>query len=108
MPLTAPVDYSRVYIVLSIGLSLGLVCFCLTRYSLPVAGDYQHRFPFGGCYRDGNKLATYLPPRASTQSNRWGLGYFEAATLIIIIVCTLIMIGNGNPRVCSRCGRSQC
>lgn len=108
MPLTAPADYSRVYIVLSIGLSLGLISYCLTRYSLPVAGDFQHRFPFGGCYRDGNKLATYLPYQSASQPYQLKLGQFEVISLIVIIVTTLIILGNGSPRVCSRCGRPQC
>nr|QIJ97068.1 Triple gene block protein 2 [Papaya mild mottle associated virus] len=108
MALTAPADYSRVYIVISIGLSLGLICFCLTRYPLPIAGDYQHRFPFGGCYRDGNKLATYLPHQSVSQPYHLKFGQFEVIILIVVIVSTLIFFGNGNPRICSRCGRPQC
>ncbi|AEP83728.1 triple gene block protein 2 [Cucumber vein-clearing virus] len=107
MPLTPPKDNSAAFSILAAGIAVGLVSYCLTRYSLPIAGDHQHRFPFGGCYQDGNKKAAYFPHRSHSQNGFLSFGKLEAFITAIAILATLLIISRQNAHQCQFCGRSH-
>nr|QIJ97080.1 Triple gene block protein 2 [papaya mottle-associated virus] len=107
MPLTAPIDHTRTYISVVIGCCLAALTHFATRHTDPVAGDSQHRFPFGGCYKDGNKAATYFPKRDFLPSSRLIFGRIEIFGIITVLVLLILLSNKRGTNRCERCHASH-
>lgn len=103
MPLSAPPDLTNLYIAISVGVSLALITHFITRHTDPVAGDFQHRFPFGGCYKDGNKAATYFPRRELPLQFGAQLGKIEVVTVILTLGALIAFLSRRNVQRCESC-----
>lgn len=103
MPLSAPPDLTNLYIAISVGISLALITHSITRHTDPVAGDYQHRFPFGGCYRDGNKAATYFPRRELSSQFAFQFGKIEVIAAILTLGAIIAFLSRKNVQRCGSC-----
>nr|QYF50198.1 MAG: triple gene block protein 2 [Xinjiang betaflexivirus 2] len=108
MPLSPPIDYSRVFIVVAVGLSIGLALYTLTRSTLPHVGDNIHSLPHGGRYRDGTKSIDYCSPQRNfPSSNLFRGGSLIGPSLIIaVVVCAILVserFGHRTP-ACVNCG----
>lgn len=106
MPLSPPIDYSRVFIAIVIGSTIGLALFALTRSTLPHVGDNLHSLPHGGRYRDGTKSIDYCGPRKSfPSSSLFGSSSGSLPALaVILLVAVIIAISSlkqNKTRVCN-------
>lgn len=106
MPLSPPPDHTKSFLALAVGLGLSFVVLAVNRYIYPVAGDSQHRFPFGGCYRDGTKAAIYHKPSLPT-TNHFGLGKLEIFLGILSLSLLIIYLSSRRNPSCHVCGRSH-
>nr|AGS13108.1 TGB2 [Cowpea mild mottle virus] len=104
MPLIPPPDHSKSYFAAAIGISISLIILALNRYVYPVGGDGQHRFPFGGCYRDGTKAAIYNRP-SLPRSSGTSFSKLEIFFGILILSLLIIFLSSRKARVCHVCGR---
>nr|QAU20931.1 triple gene block 2 [Cowpea mild mottle virus] len=104
MPLVPPPDHSKSYFAAAVGISISLIILALNRYVYPVGGDSQHRFPFGGCYRDGTKAAIYNRP-SLPRSSGTSLSKLEILFGILILSLLIIFLSSRKARVCHVCGR---
>ncbi|QYF50261.1 MAG: TGB2 protein [Hainan betaflexivirus] len=86
MPLQPPANYQNSALAVSIGFGVAVAIYTLTRYTLPVAGDLQHNFPFGGCYRDGTKKAFYFGPNKQTT-------FDQVPSRIVAFITVLVLSG---------------
>nr|QTG11141.1 triple gene block 2 [Cowpea mild mottle virus] len=104
MPLTPPPNHSNSYLAAAIGISISLIILAVNRYVYPVGGDSQHRFPFGGCYRDGTKAAIYNRPSlpGSTGTN---FSKLEILCGILILSSLIVYLSSRKARVCYVCNR---
>nr|QBA83596.1 triple gene block protein 2 [Cowpea mild mottle virus] len=104
MPLTPPPNHSNSYLAAAIGVGISLIVLAFNRYVYPVGGDSQHKFPFGGCYRDGTKAAIYnrpsLPRSAGTSFNK-----LEIFLGILTLSFLIIYLSSRKSRVCYVCNR---
>ncbi|QYF50267.1 MAG: triple gene block protein 2 [Beijing sediment betaflexivirus] len=109
MPLTAPPDNTKSYLVLAAGVSLGITLFFLTRSTLPSVGDNIHALPHGGAYRDGTKQIIYGgPARTFPSSNvlkpsNSGFAFILALCIIVL----LHLLGSGRKLTCMKCGAAH-
>lgn len=106
MPLSPPIDYSRVFIAITVGVTIGLALFALTRSTLPHVGDNLHNLPHGGRYRDGTKSIDYCGPRKSyPASSLLGLSKNSYPALIVVGLVGVIIALNSlrcdSPRGCN-------
>nr|QZA75356.1 triple gene block protein 2 [Cowpea mild mottle virus]UZP17169.1 triple gene block 2 [Cowpea mild mottle virus] len=106
MPLSPPPDHTKSFLALAVGIGLSLVVWALNRYTYPVAGDSQHRFPFGGCYRDGTKSAIYHRPSIPTSSG-FGFGKLEAFLSSLLLGLLILCLSSRKNLNCHVCGRSH-
>uniref|UniRef100_A0AAU7LL58 Movement protein TGB2 n=1 Tax=Okra mild mottle virus TaxID=3161050 RepID=A0AAU7LL58_9VIRU len=106
MSLSPPPDHTKSFLALAVGVGCSLILLAINRYIYPVAGDSQHRFPFGGCYRDGTKSAIYhRPSLPSTQGlNVSRLEVFLGVLLLSVII--LILSSRKGSR-CHVCGQNH-
>lgn len=103
MPLSAPPDLTNLYIAISVGVSLASITHFITRHTDPVAGDFQHRFPFGGCYKDGNKAATYFPRQESHSQFEFQPGKIGLVAATLALITIIILMSKKNVRRCESC-----
>nr|QYA72505.1 triple gene block protein 2 [Cowpea mild mottle virus] len=104
MPLVPPPDHSKSYFAAAVGISISLIILALNRHVYPVGGDSQHRFPFGGCYRDGTKAAIYNRP-SLPRSPGASFSKLEVLLGVLILSLFIIFLSSRKARVCHVCGR---
>ncbi|QNJ34489.1 triple gene block protein 2 [Aconite virus A] len=105
MPLSPPIDYSRVFIAIVIGTTIGLALFALTRSTLPHVGDNLHSLPHGGRYRDGTKSIDYCGPRKTFPSSSL-FGYSGSnlpALAVFLLVAVIIAISSRQQTTTRAC-----
>lgn len=104
MPLTPPPDYSKVFLVACVGVSIALIVGAYSRSTLPGVGDNLHSLPHGGVYKDGTKHIYYGSPKKlnSLEGQRDLVG--QPWAIVILLVGTIIALSwIGAP--CRNCGR---
>lgn len=106
MPLSAPPDLSKVYIVVALSACLVGSILALNRFIYPVAGDSQHRLPFGGCYRDGTKAVIYNKPTLPRSSSS-PFGKFEIFTAVVGLILLVVFLTSRKNRSCYICGHEH-
>ena len=106
MSLSPPPDHSKSLLVVAACFGCSLIAFAANRYIYPVAGDTQHRFPFGGCYRDGTKSAIYYKPNLPI-SGRFSLGKLEVLLIVLLLIASIVGLSSRRSRRCHVCGRDH-
>ncbi|QLI58027.1 triple gene block protein 2 [Rubus virus 1] len=113
MSLTAPPDYSKLLLPVSIGIAIGVVFYTLTRSNLPHVGDNIHSLPHGGRYVDGTKRIDYCSPREKfPSSNLFQSGPSNWAAITVIVLIVLIhavqRFSGRNSVICSCSAGAAC
>ncbi|QED44453.1 TGB2 [Garlic virus H] len=99
MSFTPPPDYSKSILALAIGAAAGVVIFTVRTDQLAFVGDNTHRLPYGGQYRDGNKLVNYNGPHTGAPT----FGNFWPAFIAILLTLIIHFRSSTRRRVCIRC-----
>nr|UUQ75127.1 TGB2 [Garlic virus X]UUQ75133.1 TGB2 [Garlic virus X]UUQ75139.1 TGB2 [Garlic virus X]UUQ75145.1 TGB2 [Garlic virus X] len=102
MSFTPPPDHSKSFLALAVGAAAGLLIFCLRTNHLAHVGDNTHQLPYGGQYRDGNKIVSYNGPRTGTSSH----GSLWPALSAIILTLIIHFRSRTSRRICVRCSES--
>lgn len=106
MPLQAPPNYQNAVIAVAVGVGLSLVIFTTNRSTLPIAGDQYHRFPFGGCYKDGTKAASYFAPTGKTYGDNPSYKFVAFVGVVLLTLVILARSPNQRPP-CNLCQRNH-
>lgn len=102
MPLTAPPDYTRVFLCVGLGLTLALVVAVYSRSTLPFVGDNSHALPHGGIYRDGTKSVCYGAPKKLNSLESYS-GNQAWAAFGVFSLTGLVLLSSWFSRSCAAC-----
>nr|UZG77121.1 triple gene block protein 2 [Cowpea mild mottle virus] len=106
MPLTPPPNHSNSYLAAAIGISISLIVLAFNRYIYPVGGDSQHKFPFGGCYRDGTKAAIYNRP-SLPKSSGTSFSKLEVFLGVLLLSVIILILSSRKGSRCHVCGQNH-
>nr|WDY35310.1 triple gene block protein 2 [Garlic yellow mosaic-associated virus] len=106
MPISAPPDHSKTFVIIAVGVGIALCLFILTRSTLPNVGDNIHHLPHGGSYIDGTKRISYCGPNKKyPSSNLFSPGpNFSIWLLVITLIFAIHVLSGRKTTVRSNCG----
>ncbi|AZM69109.1 triple gene block protein 2 [Garlic yellow mosaic-associated virus] len=106
MPISAPPDYSKTFVIIAVGAGIALCLFILTRSTLPSVGDNIHQLPHGGTYVDGTKRINYCGPNKEfPSSNLFNPGSnFGVLLLVITLIFAIHVLSGRETTIRSNCG----
>nr|ANH10862.1 triple gene block gene protein 2 [Opuntia virus X]ATU47238.1 TGB protein 2 [Opuntia virus X] len=102
--LTPPPDYSKAVTSLTIGLTLVLAVYAVTRSTLPTVGDSSHSLPHGGFYKDGTKTVKYLGPSDNHSKH---IPLLAVLVIIALIYASSFFPSGRRTGTCSSCGTAH-
>nr|WMX25328.1 triple gene block protein 2 [Cowpea mild mottle virus] len=104
MSLSPPPDYTKSFLAVAIGVGCSLVLLAVNRHIYPIAGDSQHRFPFGGCYRDGTKSAIYNRPSLPSAQGL-SVSKLEIFLGVLLLSAVVLILSSRKGSRCHVCGQ---
>nr|QRE02589.1 TGB2 [Garlic virus B] len=102
MSFTPPPDNSKSVLAIAVGAAVGFIIFTIRTDHSASVGDNTHRLPYGGQYRDGNKLVNYNGPHTGASSP----SIFWPALSAIILTLIIHLRSSTRRRICIHCSES--